>query len=75
MNIFVPYKSFVESVKLSIFFWIHSGGDDSGSVSEDYYDASTLVSMSNIIVTIIYRLGAFGFLNTLNTDAKGNQGH
>ena len=46
-----------------------------GSASFFYYEPSTVVAMSNIIViTINYRVGLFGFLQMSGTDAAGNQG-
>lgn len=82
LNIFTPYKTFIKTVfqnetdsKLPIFIWVHGGSNFVGSATDDSYEASTLVAMSNIIVvTINYRLGPFGFFNILNTHAKGNQG-
>ena len=44
--------------------WIHGGAFTIGSGSENYYDGSNLVSRGDVVVvTINYRLGAFGFLN------------
>ena len=55
--------------------FIHGGSFTSGSSTDDKFEASTLVSMSGIIVvTINYRVDAFGFLHLAGTDATGNQG-
>eukprot|EP01060_Flectonema_neradi_P016755 TRINITY_DN2337_c2_g1_i1.p1 TRINITY_DN2337_c2_g1~~TRINITY_DN2337_c2_g1_i1.p1 ORF type:complete len:559 (+),score=111.12 TRINITY_DN2337_c2_g1_i1:55-1677(+) len=48
-----------------VMFWIHGGGYDSGC--SNIYPGSNLVSTSNgdvIVVTINYRLNAFGFLGS-----------
>lgn len=79
LNIYSPYKSYMSSVvqnnnrsQLPIFVWIHGGAFIDGS--SDLYDATTFASVSNIIViTINYRLGAFGFLYIKGTEARGNQ--
>jgi carboxylesterase type B len=47
----------------------------SGETAVDYYEGSTLAAYGDIIVvTIQYRLGAFGFLHLTDSLAKGNQG-
>ncbi len=82
LNIFVPYDTYYNSViqnnatyRAPIFVWVHGGSNNMGSVKDDTFEASTLVALSEIIVvTINYRLGPFGFLTILDTDAKGNQG-
>ena len=80
LNIFVPYNVYLRAViqndstsQAPIYVWIHGGANLIGSASD--VDPSTMVAISDIIiVTINYRLGLFGFLTVLNTDAKGNQG-
>ena len=75
LNLFVPYNAYISKSRLPILIWIHGGSFKSGSNSEDEFEASTLVAMSNIIVvTINYRLGVYGFLHIKGTEAKGNQG-
>jgi len=73
LNIYRPYNSFVNNQTfLPILIWIHGGGFTSGSSA--LYDASVLALTQNIIVvTINYRLGAFGFFYLADTDANGNQ--
>jgi acetyl esterase/lipase len=68
LNVYVPYNSYVKAVlqnnrasKLPIYIWIHGGGFSKGSAKD--YDGSMLAAISNVIVvTIQFRLGAFGFL-------------
>ena len=54
--------------------FIHGGGLTVGSSVSDWYEPSTLVSLSEIIVvTINYRLDHLGVLYLEDTDATGNQ--
>jgi carboxylesterase type B len=43
---------------------------------DDIYEPSTFVAMNNdlIVITLNYRLGAFGFMHIADTEASGNQG-
>ena len=77
LNVFVRKDSFLEknSTKIPIMIYIHGGGFMVGGSSMDLLDPSTLVSMSNIIVvTINYRLNAFGFMHFSDSEITGNQG-
>ena len=82
LNIFVPYDVYVKSViendpkyRVPILLYIHGGAFLIGSPADDRTEPSTMIAISNlIVVTINYRLGAFGFLHIKNTDASGNQG-
>jgi para-nitrobenzyl esterase len=58
LDIKTPKKSSTEL--LPVMFWIHGGGNTSGL--KDIYDFSKMVNKHNVIVvTINYRLGAFGW--------------
>ena len=47
---------------LPVMFWIHGGGNTSGL--KDIYNFSTMVNRHDVIVvTINYRLGAFGWFS------------
>ena len=47
-----------------VMVWIHGGAFTIGSGSEEYYDGANLAARGDVvIVTINYRLGAFGFVN------------
>ncbi len=46
---------------LPVFFWIHGGGYGAGSGSEPRHDGVALAKKGVVVVTINYRLGAFGF--------------
>ena len=55
---------------LPVMFWIHGGGNTSGL--KDLYDYSTMVNRHDVIVvTINYRLGAFGWFT--HPSIQGNQ--
>jgi len=46
---------------LPVYFWIHGGANNNGTTKD--YDGSVIASRSNmVVVTIQYRLGAFGWL-------------
>ncbi|XP_053212028.1 acetylcholinesterase-like isoform X2 [Panonychus citri] len=63
------------TVQLPVMVWIHGGAFFSGSADLSTYDGRILSSYGNVIVvTINYRLGAFGFLNLGTASAPGNQG-
>ncbi len=49
--------------KKPVFFWIHGGGNFSGSSSEPRYDGQFLARRGIVVVTFNYRLGSFGFFS------------
>ena len=68
LDIKTPKKK--SSKLLPVMFWIHGGGNTSGL--KDLYDYSTMVNRHNVIVvTINYRLGAFGWFT--HPSIQGNQ--
>ena len=50
------------SERLPVMFWIHGGGFAAGHGAEPRYDGSRLAARGIIVITVNYRLGAFGFL-------------
>lgn len=61
------------NAKLPVLVWIHGGGFFFGF--GDYPDAKVLTTFQDIVVVSInYRLGAFGFLCTGDSEAPGNYG-
>ncbi len=50
------------SDKQPVMVWIHGGGNLGGAGSEDAFDGTRLAGKGVTLVTINYRLGAFGFL-------------
>jgi para-nitrobenzyl esterase len=78
LNIWTSAKSAGE--KRPVFVWIYGGGFNVGAGSEPGYDGEALAKKGLVVVTINYRLGAFGFLAhpelTKESDrrASGNYG-
>ena len=48
--------------KQPVMVWIHGGGHQFGSGDFSYYQANGLVEKDVVLVTINYRLGAFGYM-------------
>ncbi|XP_052059753.1 acylcarnitine hydrolase-like [Mytilus californianus] len=70
LNVYVPRKL---HERLSVMVWIHGGGFWIGYGHQ--YDGGKLAMEGNvIIVTINYRLGAFGFFAVGDSAARGNYG-
>jgi para-nitrobenzyl esterase len=68
LDIKTPKK--ISSKLLPVMFWIHGGGNTSGL--KDLYDYSKMVARHDVIVvTINYRLGAFGWFT--HPSIQGNQ--
>lgn len=76
LNIFVPRdlnSNSTTMAKLPVMIWIHGGAFVSGSAKG--YDGDALSTVGNVIVvTVNYRLAEFGFLNSGDGRATGNQG-
>ncbi|KAF3392075.1 Secreted lipase [Talaromyces pinophilus] len=70
LDLYVPGKVLKQRQRLiPVVVWIHGGGYVSGSkdqaIEGGYYDGTSLIQQADnnlIVVTINYRLGAFGFL-------------
>jgi len=60
LNIWSPSHS--QKEKLPVYVFIHGGGFGMGSGSQALYDGKQLAKQGIIVVTLNYRLGAFGFL-------------
>ena len=77
LNIFVPDRrntgSNLSSRNLSVMVFIHGGGFIAGSGNKFLGDHLALIG-DVILVTLNYRLGAFGFLSTNDSNAPGNIG-
>ena len=59
LNVFAPEDALTSKTPLPVFFWIHGGGLFVGSSSD--YDPMPMVKTGNaVVVTVNYRLGAFG---------------
>jgi len=83
LNIWAPNVS--GTTRLPVLFWIHGGLHHFGSSSDpapagraEYYDGSALAARGYVVVSVNYRLGAFGFFahDSLKKERSpfGNQG-
>lgn len=78
LNVYTPANARPDS-RLPVMFWIHGGGYSLGSGSEPRHNGDFLPTKGVVLVTINYRLGAFGFLATVDLakeagGAAGNYG-
>jgi para-nitrobenzyl esterase len=60
LNVWTPAKSASES--LPVMVWIYGGGFVLGQTSVPLYDGTKLAEKGVVIVSVSYRVGAFGFL-------------
>src|SRR5689334_22034464 len=60
LNVWTPAKSAGD--KLPVMVWIYGGGFVGGQTSAPIYDGAKLAAKGVILVSVAYRLGAFGFL-------------
>src|SRR6202034_3225 len=65
------------SARRPVMVWIHPGGYQTGSGSAPGYDGEALAKKGVVLVTINYRLGAFGFFShpelTKESDRRGSR--
>ena len=59
LNVWTPAQ---RSTRLPVFVWIHGGGFGGGSGSVPIYNGAHFAARGAVVVTINYRVGAFGFL-------------
>ncbi len=59
-----------------VMVWIHGGGLVNGGASKGFYNGTAFAKRGVVVVTINYRLGAFGFLthSELGAGPQGNWG-
>jgi para-nitrobenzyl esterase len=78
LNVWMPGAT--QTDKLPVLVYFHGGGFAVGDGSEPRYDGAHLASHGMIVVTVNYRLGAFGFMmhpdasRDSTTGAAGNYG-
>lgn len=73
LNVWTPTyndTSDLASKNLPVYVWIFGGRFEGGSGDVKTYDGSGLASQGIIVVTMNYRLGAFGFLAHPDLDAE-----
>lgn len=70
LNVFAPHTN----SSLPVMFYIHGGDFGIGSSSPVFYGPQYLVSHNVVLVTVNYRLNAYGFLNLGINEAPGNAG-
>src|ERR1700733_1548511 len=73
LNVWTGAKA--ASEKRPVMLWIYGGGYTSGSGSQPMYDGEALAKKGAVVLTINYRLGAFGFFShpelTKESDRRG----
>jgi|TARA_B100000315_G_C14593375_1_gene597211 para-nitrobenzyl esterase len=71
LNVWTPA---VDAPSRPVMVWIHGGGNTVGSASQPRFNGAHLALAGDVvIVTINYRLGAFGFLHLPALGASGNE--
>ncbi|XP_070195109.1 bile salt-activated lipase-like isoform X3 [Littorina saxatilis] len=71
LNVYAP-NSPSDTSLLPVMFWIYGGSYKTGTAA--YYNGTELASKGVVVVTANYRLGALGFLSTLDDICPGNNG-
>jgi len=72
LNVWTPARSAGD--KLPVLVWIHGGGFVAGAGSDAQYDGAALARKGAVVVTLNYRLGAFGFFAHPALSAESAQG-
>ena len=60
LNVWTPAKAVGE--KRAVMVWIYGGGFAGGATSAGVYDGTNFAKKGVVLVSVAYRLGAFGFL-------------
>jgi para-nitrobenzyl esterase len=72
LNVWSPAKSSRD--RLAVMVWIYGGGFTAGATSVPQYNGEKLAKKGVILVSVSYRLGAFGFMAHPELSAENN-GH
>ena len=72
LNVWAPAE--LPAEQLPVMMWIHGGGLTRGSGARANYDGAALVRRGVVLVTINYRLAAFGFLAHPELTAESEHG-
>jgi para-nitrobenzyl esterase len=75
LNVWTPAKS--PNDRLAVMVWIHGGAFVTGRTSATTYNGTNLAKKGVIVVSVAYRLGAFGFLAhpQLTAEQGGHSGN
>lgn len=60
--LYLNVRAPIDAKDAPVMVWIHGGGHQFGSSDFDYYQADGLPERGVVLVTINYRLGAFGYM-------------
>ncbi len=72
LNVYAPAGA--ASGTLPVMVFLPGGGFTGGSASSPYYDGQAIAQQGNVIVvTVTYRVGAFGFLTEAALDSENSQ--
>ncbi|HUK01066.1 MAG TPA: carboxylesterase family protein [Steroidobacteraceae bacterium] len=71
LNVWTPAKSAGE--KLPVMVWIYGGGFVGGMTSVPTYDGTKFAQKGVVLVSVAYRLGAFGFLAHPQLSREGHK--
>lgn len=73
LNIWTPSLKFSRARKRPVMVWLHGGAFQYGGISVDENDGSALALAGDVVVvTLNYRISAFGFLNANNPEEAPN---
>uniref|UniRef100_A0A2H1VY33 SFRICE_015091 n=1 Tax=Spodoptera frugiperda TaxID=7108 RepID=A0A2H1VY33_SPOFR len=72
LNVYVPI--WLNSPLVPVMVFLHGGDFGVGSSSPTFYGPKFIMPQEVIVVTVNYRLNAFGFLNLGTKEAPGNAG-
>jgi para-nitrobenzyl esterase len=78
LNVWTPETPSGESgveARLPVMVWIYGGGYKVGSTATPIYDGSALAKRGVMVVTVAYRLGAFGFFSHPELTKEGGTGN
>jgi para-nitrobenzyl esterase len=75
LNVWTPAKS--PNDRLPVMVWIYGGGFTIGSTSMASYNGANLAKKGVVLVSVAYRLGAFGFMAhpQLTREQEGHSGN
>ena len=79
LNVWTPAKSATQSTNagLPVMVWIYGGGFTLGSTATGTYNGANLAKKGVLVVSVSYRLGAFGFMAhpQLTREQEGHSGN